>query len=97
MGRKRPTPIVMRDPEAITVPPMSDDTPTRVRVTTKKYHTHKGDAHDCGDVYEVDPADVANLVGQGLVEAPAEPAPPAKPSQPVEPMTAETFGKAPID
>lgn len=66
-----------------------------VKVTAKKYHTHQGKEHHEGDAYNVDSADVENLVAIGMVAAPAAAAPAAKKSQPVEPMTTESFGATP--
>jgi len=66
-----------------------------VKVTAKKYHTHKGKAYNEGDSYSVDSADVENLVAIGMVAAPAAAAPAQKKSQPVEPMTTESFGAKP--
>ena len=58
-------------------------------VTTRKFHTIRGVEHTDGEVYEVDEADVANLVAQGMVVDPAAPPVEPKPSEPVEPMTTE--------
>lgn len=62
-----------------------------VSVTARKYHTLRGVEHNEGDVYEVDAADVDNLVAQGMVAPqPAPPAPPRE-SQPVTPLTSDDF------
>ena len=47
---------------------MSDDKeqPTTT-VKTLKFHTHQGEEHQEGDVYEAADADLMNLVAQGLV------------------------------
>ena len=68
---------------------MSDERekPKRVMVTTRKFHTIRGVEHTDGEVYEVDEADVDNLVNQGMVVAPDAPAPAPQPPQPLEPMT----------
>jgi len=67
----------------------------KVSVTALKYHTHGGEAHEEGDAYDVDAADVDNLVAQGMAKPTHEvAAPTAKSSHPVEPMTTDTFGKA---
>ena len=67
-----------------------------VSVTTLRYHTHAGAEHHEGDVYDVDAANVDNLIAQGMAKRTTEPpAPPAKPSQPVEPMTTEDLGIKP--
>jgi hypothetical protein len=41
---------------------------TTVRVKTLRLHTHRGDEHQEGHIYEVDEADVDNLVAQRMVE-----------------------------
>lgn len=50
-------------------------------VKALKYHTHAGEEHQAGDVYEVDDADVANLKAQGMA-VPVDEAPPEKPEEP---------------
>ena len=51
---------------------MADDKKT-VTVKATQWHTHKGEAHDVGDVYEIDADLVDTIVAQGkatVVDAP---------------------------
>ena len=77
---------------------MSDDQPT-VSVTALKFHTLDGQAHQTGETYAVDAAQVDNLVAQGMatpVDAPAPPAAPPPASHPVTPLgTADFLPKLP--
>lgn len=62
------------------------------KVKALKWHTHQGQAHDIGEVYEVDAGDVDNLQAQQMA-APVEDAAPATPvptgETAVSPMTTE--------
>jgi hypothetical protein len=40
-----------------------------ITVTAYRPHTHRGEQHQPGDVYEIEQEDLDSLVGQGMVVA----------------------------
>jgi hypothetical protein len=65
-----------------------------VTLRSLKFHTHNGEEHPEGSLYEVAEDQVDNLTGQRMAERAEPDAPaPSKPSQPVEPMTLANFAQ----